>query len=54
MQIENEIDELYLPYQVDLSQYEALENTDLLGHINRLGVTIYTKEPKERRYLGVK
>ena len=50
MQIEDEIDELYLPYQVDLSQYEALENTDLLDHINRMGVIIYSKEPKEQHY----
>jgi len=50
MQLEDEIDELYLPYQVDLSQYEALENTDLLDHINQLGVIIYSKEPKERHY----
>jgi len=44
MQIEDEIDDLYLPYQVDLSQYEALENTDLLEHINRVGVAIYSKK----------
>ncbi|MBV1916155.1 MAG: nucleotidyltransferase domain-containing protein [Pseudomonadales bacterium] len=42
MQIEDEIDDLYLPYQVDLSQYEAIENSDLLDHINRVGVTIYS------------
>jgi len=47
MQVEDEIDNLYLPYQVDLSQYETLENTDLLDHINQLGVIIYSKEPKE-------
>ena len=54
MQIEDEIDDLYLPYQVDLSQYKTLDNSDLLDHINRVGAIIYTKEPKERRYLGVK
>jgi len=43
MQVEDEIDDLYLPYQVDLSQYEALENGDLLDHINRVGVTLYSK-----------
>lgn len=43
MQLEDEIDDLYLPYQVDLSQYEAVESGDLLNHINRVGVTIYSK-----------
>jgi len=47
MQIEDEIDDLYLPYQVDLSQYETLENTDLLEHIERVGVTVYSKEQNE-------
>jgi len=43
MQVEDKIDDLYLPYQVDLSQYETLENTDLLDHIDRVGVIIYSK-----------
>ena len=43
MQIEDQIDDLYLPYSVDLSQYEKLKNTDLIDHINRVGVIIYTK-----------
>jgi len=44
MQIEDEVDNLCLPYQVDLSQYETLENTDLLEHIDWVGVAIYSKE----------
>ena len=43
MQIENEIDDLMLPYTVDLSQYRQLENTGLIAHIDRIGVTIYKK-----------
>ena len=43
MQIEDEIDDLYLPYQVDLSQYETIENSDLLDHINRVSITIYQR-----------
>jgi len=53
MQVEDEIDDLYLPYQVDLSQYEALENTDLLDHINRVGVAIYSKKMNRFRRLNV-
>lgn len=44
MQIENEIDDLMLPYTVDLSQYRQLENTGLIAHIDRVGVAIYCKE----------
>ncbi|WP_297324282.1 nucleotidyltransferase domain-containing protein [Nitrosomonas sp.] len=41
--IENQIDDLMLPYTVDLSQYHLLENTDLIAHIDRIGVAIYTR-----------
>jgi predicted nucleotidyltransferase len=43
MQIEDQIDDLLLPYTVDLSQYYQLENTDLVAHIDRVGVAIYNK-----------
>jgi uncharacterized protein len=43
MQIEDQIDDLYLPYGVDLSQYEQLKNPDLVRHIDRLGVVMYMK-----------
>lgn len=44
MQIEDQIDDLMLPYTVDLSQYRQLENADLIAHIDRVGVEIYTKD----------
>ena len=44
MQIEDQIDDLMLPYTVDLSQYRQLENVDLIAHIDRVGVAIYDKE----------
>ena len=44
MQIEDQIDDLMLPYTVDLSQYRQLENTDLIAHIDRVGVAIYNRE----------
>ena len=44
MQIEDQIDDLMLPYTVDLSQYYQLENTDLVAHIDRVGVAIYNKK----------
>ncbi|MBS0422987.1 MAG: nucleotidyltransferase domain-containing protein [Proteobacteria bacterium] len=44
MQIEDQIDDLMLPYTVDLSQYRQLENTGLIAHIDQVGVTIYSKD----------
>lgn len=36
--LENEIEELMLPYKVDLSLYHQIENPDLISHIQRVGV----------------
>ena len=44
MQIEDQIDDLMLPYTIDLSQYRQLENADLIAHIDRIGVAIYNKK----------
>lgn len=44
MQIENQIDDLMLPYTMDLSQYKQLNNTELIAHIDRVGVEIYTRD----------
>lgn len=43
MQIEDQIDDLFLPYTVDLSQYGQLTNVDLIDHIDRVGVVVYDK-----------
>ena len=43
MQIEDQIDDLMLPYTVDLSQYQQIGNADLIAHIDRVGVEIYSK-----------
>ena len=39
--ISNELDDLLLPYMIDLSIYSQIENQDLLDHINRVGQVIY-------------
>ena len=39
-----DIDDLLLPYQFDISIFHTLTNTDLIDHIQRVGVTIYQKE----------
>ena len=42
--IENQLDDLLLPYKIDLSILEKIENPDLIEHINRIGVVFYMKE----------
>ncbi|PIR23811.1 MAG: hypothetical protein COV44_00750 [Deltaproteobacteria bacterium CG11_big_fil_rev_8_21_14_0_20_45_16] len=37
MKIQNEIDDMLLPYKVDLSLFHQLENADLKDHIERVG-----------------
>lgn len=39
--IETELDDLLLPYKIDLSIYRKIENSDLVDHINRVGVSFY-------------
>ncbi|HSI75046.1 MAG TPA: nucleotidyltransferase domain-containing protein [Lunatimonas sp.] len=41
--IETTLDDLLLPYRIDLSNYQNIENNDLKDHINRVGITFYTK-----------
>jgi type I restriction enzyme S subunit len=38
--IETEIDNLLLPYQVDLSLFHKIENAELVQHINRVGLNL--------------
>lgn len=41
--IENDIDDLLLPYKVDLSFFSLLDNENLKEHITRVGVLFYKK-----------
>jgi predicted nucleotidyltransferase len=43
--IDNELDDLLLPYQIDLSLFAALTHPALLEHIRRVGVTLYERIP---------
>jgi len=45
LKIENELDELLLPYKIDLSQLHKIENPDLVAHIRRVGEVFYLKSP---------
>lgn len=43
LRIENELDDLLLPYKIDLSIFHKIENPDLVEHINRVGIVFYKK-----------
>ena len=38
------IDDLLLPYEVDLSIFDHIENQDLVDHINRVGKVVFSHE----------
>lgn len=44
LKIKNEIDDLLLPYKVDLSSYANINNDDLKDHIRRVGKLLYEKK----------
>ena len=47
LKIEEEIDDLLLPYTTDLSIFPKIDNPDLIDHINRVG-NIFYKNPSSK------
>jgi uncharacterized protein len=43
--IDEEMDDLLLPYQMDLSLFASLTHPALLDHIRRVGVVLYERSP---------
>jgi len=43
--IETELDALMLPYRIDLSLFDQLDNLELIEHIRRVGQTLYRRVP---------
>ncbi len=41
--IMDELDDLLLPYTIDLSLFANISDPDMIGHIQRVGVTFYQK-----------
>ena len=39
--IANDLDDLYLPYTIDLSIFHDISDSDVIGHIQQVGVTVY-------------
>ncbi|MCX6938364.1 MAG: nucleotidyltransferase domain-containing protein [Verrucomicrobia bacterium] len=44
-QIDEELDDLLLPYEFDLSVLDEITHAELLDHIKRVGVVFYEKQP---------
>lgn len=42
-QLENQLDDLLLPYTFDISIFQQISNPDLIEHIQRVGKNFYTK-----------
>lgn len=43
LRIENQLDDLLLPYKMDISTINKIENQDLLEHIKKVGKVFYQK-----------
>ena len=41
--IETQIDDLLLPYTIDLSIFESIDNANLIDHIRQVGVVFYER-----------
>jgi predicted nucleotidyltransferase len=54
--IADDLDDLLLPYTFDLSIFHHISDPDVLGHIERVGVTLYEKEPRvtDRAFDGLR
>ena len=48
LHIMSEIDDLLLPYTIDLSIYHTISNPDLIDHIERVGVPFYEREAVDK------
>ncbi len=42
----NQLEDLDLLYSFDVQQYEKIQNTDLIDHINRVGICIFSSTEK--------
>lgn len=42
--IETQLDDLLLPYTIDLSLFESIDNANLIDHIRRVGVIFYEQD----------
>ena len=45
LRIETELDDLLLPYKIDLSLFHDIQDQDVVGHIERIGAEFYRRAP---------
>ena len=43
--IDSRLDDLLLPYEIDLSLFSRLKEQALIDHIRRVGIVIYSRQP---------
>ncbi len=46
LKIDNDLDDLLLPYKIDLSLFHNIVNSDLVNHIMRVGIEFYQRGEK--------
>ncbi len=46
LKMETDLDDLLLPYKIDLSLLHKIEDADLLDHIRRIGIVFYGKKDR--------
>ena len=44
LRVENELDDLLLPYKIDLSLFRQIFNAELVEHIQRVGIEFYRRK----------
>ena len=47
LRLMNDLDDLLLPYTIDLSLFQTIANPDLIDHIERAGIIFYQKNDKQ-------
>ncbi len=47
--IDNDLDDLLLPYTFDLSIFDHIDSADLIAHIQRVGIVFYPSEKEEAK-----
>ena len=53
LQIQNQIDDLLLPYSIDLSIFSSIDNLHLIEHIDRVGITFYDRTKSTATLIGI-
>lgn len=49
LSIMGELDDLLLPYMIDLSLFHQLTHPELIEHIRRVGIIFYEKKPAQHQ-----